>query len=128
MFFDVFLHIFYINMLKVSQQNNTKNIIVIFEKIKKLSSNCISKRYLNEFSFFLFLWLQFFYVKEIVTLFFLGLEIMPPFLLLINRFAFVTRLQKSLEILWDELFLKILLYHFTVYSTIFASRLHWLLL
>jgi len=54
MFFYVFLNIFYIDMLKVSQQNNTKSIIVIFEKIKKLSSNCIPKRYLNEFSFFLF--------------------------------------------------------------------------
>jgi hypothetical protein len=36
MFFYVFLNIFYIDMLKVSQQNNTKNIIVIFEKKKKI--------------------------------------------------------------------------------------------
>jgi len=79
---------------------------------------------LMSFLSFFFLRLQFFYVKEIVTLFFLGLEIMPPFLLLINSFAFVMRLQKSLEILWDELFLEILIYHFTVYSTIFASRPH----
>ena len=63
MFFYVFLNIFYIDMLKVSQQNNTKNIIVIFEKKKNYHPIVFPSDTLMSFLSFFFLWLQFFYVK-----------------------------------------------------------------